>query len=178
MDTLSHGLYGGIAFGRSTRASYWLAFFFGVAPDLLSFGLFMALSFFGLAEHPDWSSGNHPDPAGIPQYVHALYDGTHSLVVFAVVFAIVWLIRRRPLMEMLAWPLHILVDIPTHSERFFPTPFLWPLSDFHVDGHPWSDPRIFIPNVILLAGLYLWFYWFRPRRERLRRQLENEAVTR
>lgn len=81
-------------------------------------------------------------------------------------------------MEMLAWPLHILVDIPTHSERFFPTPFLWPLSDFHVDGHPWSDPRIFIPNVILIAGLYTWYYWWRPRRERLRQALENAGPTR
>lgn len=164
MDIISHGLYGGVAFGRRSRISYWLAFFFGIAPDLFSFGLFTILTFLGLAEHPDWSSGQHPDPTAIPAFVHSLYNGTHSLVVFAVVFAIVWLIRKKPLYEMLGWPLHILVDIPTHSEKFFPTPFLWPISDFQIDGHPWSDPRIFIPNLILLAGLYLWFYVIRPRR--------------
>lgn len=165
MDTLSHGLYGGVAFGRQSRSSYWLAFLFGVAPDLFSFGVFMVLTWLGVFERPDWSAGP-PDPSAIPAFVHAAYDASHSLVVFAAAFALVWLIRRKPLMEMLAWPLHILVDIPTHSERFFPTPFLWPLSDFHVDGHPWSDPRIFIPNVILIALLYLWFYWLRPRRLR------------
>lgn len=165
MDTLSHGLYGGIAFGRKSRWGYWLAFFFGIAPDLLSFGVFMVFAWLGIWEHPDWSSGQHPDPAAIPAYVHAAYSVTHSLVIFAVIFALVWIIRRRPLMEMLAWPLHILVDIPTHSDRFFPTPFLWPISDFTVNGYPWSRPEIFIPNVVLLAGLYLWFSVIRPRRQ-------------
>ena len=166
MDIVSHGLYGGVLFGRKSRPRYWLAFFFGIAPDLFSFGLFMVLAFLGMANHPDWSSGQHPDPSAIPSYVHSLYNGTHSLVVFAVVFGLVWLISKKPLIEMLGWPLHILFDIPTHSESFFPTPFLWPLSDFSVNGHPWSDPRIFIPNAILIIGLYLWFYVIRPRRQR------------
>jgi len=56
-----------------------------------------------------------------------------------------------------AWVLHICMDIPTHGTAFFPTPFLWPVSDFHVDGMPWSTPIIFIPNVLLLAVLYAWF---------------------
>lgn len=167
MDILSHGLYGGIALGRRNRFSYWLAFFFGVAPDLFSFGIFTVLAFLGISERPDWSSGQHPDPTGIPPYVHALYNGTHSLVIFAIVFALIWIIRKKPFTEMLAWPLHILVDIPTHSERFFPTPFLWPISNFHIDGHPWSDPRIFIPNLIFLVGLYLWFFVTRSRRGRV-----------
>ena len=167
MDIFSHGLYGAVAFGRRSRPSYWLAFFFGIAPDLFSFGLFTVMTFLGLAEHPNWRSGEHPDPTAIPSFVHSLYNGTHSLVVFAVIFALIWLIRKRPLYEMLGWPLHILVDIPTHSEKFFPTPFLWPVSDFYIDGHPWSDPRIFIPNVILLALLYLWFFVIRHRRKKL-----------
>jgi hypothetical protein len=164
MDILSHGLYGGVAFGRKSRLSYWLAFFFGIAPDLFSFGLFTVLTFLGLAEHPDWSSGQHPDPSHIPAYVHSLYNGTHSLVIFMLVFGLVWFFRKKPLYEMLGWPLHILVDIPTHSEKFFPTPFLWPLSDFRINGHAWSDPWIFIPNVIFIMGLYLWFYVIRPCR--------------
>lgn len=165
MDILSHGLYGGVAFGRKNRASFWWSFFFGVMPDLFSFGLFTVGTWIGLFEHPDWSSGQHPDPNQIPQFVHALYDVTHSLVIFALVFALVWLILRRPLWIMAGWGLHILVDIPTHSSEFFPTPFLWPVSDFHIDGHPWSSPEIFIPNVILLITLYLWFYVIQPRRQ-------------
>lgn len=162
MDTLSHALYGGIAFGRQSRLSYWLAFFFGMAPDLFSFGLLFITNFLGITQRPDWSAGPPPESM-IPGYVHTMYDITHSLVVFAVVFAVVWVVRRRVLWEMLAWPLHILVDIPTHSSQFFPTPFLWPVSDFHIDGHPWSRPEIFIPNVLILTGLYGWFWWKRKK---------------
>ena len=166
MDILSHGLYGGVTFGRRSRINFWLAFFFGIAPDLLSFGLFTAGTWVGLVDHPDWTSGQHPDASQIPLFVHSLYNLTHSLVVFAAIFGLVWLIRKKPLLVMLGWPLHILVDIPTHSSQFFPTPFLWPVSDFRVDGHPWSSPEIFIPNVILLISLYLWFYIIKPRRLR------------
>ena len=178
MDIISHGLYGGVAFGRANRKSFLLSFLFGIAPDLFSFGLFTAGTWIGLFDHPDWSSGQHPDPSAIPQFVHMLYNWTHSLVIFALVFGLVWLLRKKPLYELLAWPLHILVDIPTHSDTFFPTPFLWPLSDYRINGHPWSSPEIFIPNVILLISLYLWFYVIKPRRQKNKsaRQKEEKVL--
>jgi len=158
MDIISHGLYGGVAFGRTSKISYWKAFFFGIMPDLFSFGLLFAFSILGIASGPDFNAGP-PDPASIPQYVHSLYNVTHSLIVAGVVIGIVWFIRKKPLVEMFAWPLHMLVDIPTHSNEFFPTPFLWLVSDFHVDGVSWSNPYIFIPNILLLIALYTWFYF-------------------
>lgn len=163
MDIISHGLWGSIAFGRKNRKSFWAAFCFGVAPDFFSFGLFTISVWLGMASGPDWQSGA-PSPDAIPQYVHSLYNITHSLVVFGIAFGLVWLIRRRPLWEMAAWGLHILVDIPTHSDRFFPTPFLWPVSSFHIDGHPWASPEIFFPNVVLLLILYVWYFLIRKRK--------------
>ncbi len=164
MDIVSHGLWGGLALGRASRRSFWTAFGFGTVPDLFSFGLVFAnglwvhgLDFFNGLGHP-------PDPSLIPAYVYNLYNATHSLVVFALVFGLVWLVRGKPLMELGAWGLHIAVDIFTHSEAFFPTPFLWPLSDLRVDGVPWSDPRIFFGNVLLLAALYAWFFLRRKRK--------------
>ncbi len=167
MDIISHGLYGGVAFGRKSRISYLKAFLFGIAPDLLSFGIFTVVTVLGFAASPDWRDGP-PDPSAIPQYVHQLYDMTHSLVVALGAFGLVWFFLTKPVYEMLAWPLHILVDMPTHSHAFFPTPFLWPLSDFTIDGIPWSNPYIFIPNVILISGLYMW--WYLARRKRLQKQ--------
>lgn len=164
MDILSHGLYGGVAFGRRSRMSFWLSFFFGIAPDLFSFGIFTAGTWIGVFDHPDWSTGQHPDPGTYPLFVPMSYNITHSFVVFAMVFALVWLLRKKPLYELLAWPLHILVDIPTHSSAFFPTPFLWPISDYRVNGHSWGSPEIFIPNVILLVSLYIWFFLIKPLR--------------
>ncbi len=163
MDIISHGLWDSLAFVRSTRKSFWLAFFFGISPDLFSFGVYMTAAFFGLTAHPDWSSGQHPDPSQIPAYVYGLYNFTHSLIVFTLAFGLVWLARKKPPYELSAWGLHIVVDIPTHSYIFFPTPFLWPLSDFSINGIPWGDPIIFIPNVTILVALYLWFFVIRRR---------------
>lgn len=158
MDIISHGLWGGIALGRANRKSFWTAFGFGIAPDLFSFGPVFAS---GLVLHGFEffrGMGHPPDAAQIPASVYHLYNVTHSLVVFAVVFGLVWLLRGKPLLEIGAWGLHLVMDIFTHSDAFFPTPFLWPLSDAHFDGLPWVAPLIYVPNVLLLAVLYAWFF--------------------
>jgi len=175
MDTLSHGLWGGIAFGRRKRVDFWAAFLFGVLPDLLSFGIFITGSWIGIFDHPSFSSGEHPDPSMIPAFVHAAYNITHSLVIFLAVCGIVFLIRKKAYWPMMAWGLHILYDIPTHSSEFFPTPFLWPVSDFSIDGVSWSHPYIFFPNWILLPVLLFWFFFiprWRQRKRIIRKQGE------
>ena len=128
MDIVSHGLWGSIAFGRRNRRSFWLAFISGLAPDLFSFGIFSISVWLGLSERPNWSEG-FPPPSSIPEYVHTLYNCTHSLLVFIWVFSLVWIYFRRPIWEFSAWGLHIIMDVFAHSDKFFPTPFLWPLSE-------------------------------------------------
>ncbi len=165
MDIISHGLYGGIAFGRKSKISYWKAFFFGIMPDLFSFGIFFAMNILMLASGPDFEKGP-PDPSLIPTYVHSLYNVTHSLIVAALVIGGVWLFLKKPMIELFAWPLHILVDIPTHSTAFFPTPFVWPVSSFRIDGVSWGHPYIFFPNVIFLVILYgVWYVRRRMKRD-------------
>lgn len=163
MDILSHGLWGSIALGRRGRRSFWIAFLFGVAPDLFSFGVLFAGGLFWHGLEFLRGLGQPPDASLIPAYVYQLYNLTHSLLVFGLVFGVVWLLRGKPLLEMGAWGLHLGMDIFTHSDAFFPTPFLWPLSDAHFDGRPWGDLRIFAPNVLLLAVLYAWFFFRRKR---------------
>ncbi len=163
MDILSHGLYGGVAFGRKSKLSYWKAFFFGVMPDLCSFGIFMIGAFI-LSDHA-YEPGP-PHPSIIPSYVYTLYNITHSLVVATLVIGCVWYLQKKPMVELFAWPLHILVDIPTHSSAYFPTPFLWPLSDVTVNGISWGSPYIWYPNLALLSILYaLWFLERRKQRK-------------
>jgi hypothetical protein len=158
MDIISHGLYGGITFGRHSKTSYWKAFFFGVMPDLFSFGIFFAITLLSFASGPDFYVGT-TNASDIPVYVHQLYNVTHSLFVASFIICFVWFVQGKFMIEMLAWPLHILVDIPTHSAKFFPTPFLWPVSNFYVDGISWGSPYIFFPNLIILAVLYTWSYY-------------------
>jgi len=139
------------------------AFGFGVAPDLLSFGLLSFMSAVGLASGPDWSNGL-PKMSEIPAYVHMMYNITHSIFVFAVAFALVTILRRKIFWPMFAWLLHIAIDIPTHSLRFFATPFLWPLSDYKFDGIGWSNPLVFFPNAALLIILYALFLFSKLRK--------------
>lgn len=164
MDVISHGLWGGVALGRKSKVRYARAFFFGAAPDVFSFGVLFVQQVLGFFPRLGFSGGP-PDPALVPAAIHALYGVTHSLVVFAAVFLLVWLIRGRPLLELGAWGFHVVLDIFSHEVAFFPTPFLWPLSDYRVDGVSWGDPWVWYPNLALLGLVYLaWFLLARRRR--------------
>lgn len=170
MDIFSHGLWSSISFGRKNRRSFWLAFFFGVAPDLFSFGIYFVDRILG----HEFVMGK-PELERIPQYVYQMYDITHSLVIFTAVFLLTWLILRRPVWEMAGWALHILVDIPTHATSFFPTPFLWPIADVTVNGISWGHPYIFFPNVALLLIVYL--YYFRVHKPRKGKREREESAS-
>ena len=158
MDIISHGLYGGVAFGRMRRRDYVTAFLFGIGPDLLAFAPLFIINLV--------SGGTigRPILETIPPHVFTVYGFTHSFVVYAVFLAFIWFLGKKHFAKLtLAWPLHILVDIPTHDTTFFPTLFLWPISDFHINGISWGQQIIFIPNVILLPSLYA--YWYIQRRK-------------
>jgi hypothetical protein len=157
MDIISHGLWGGVAFGRKSRRNFFIAFFIGMMPDLFAFSGPFISRFLGFSQGPQYSNGR-PDFASIPNYVFQLYDISHSLIVFALVFGAVWIWRKKPQWLLGAWVLHILVDIPSHSAEFFPTPLFWPLSDFRVDGINWGNPIIYIPNLTLLTVAYVSWY--------------------
>ena len=166
MDIISHGLWGSIVFGRKNRRSFWLSFLFGILPDLAAFAPFFTLTILGIT-YREWEIGEPPDPESIPDYIYQIYNISHSLIVFLAAFLFLLFLFRRPIWEFTAWGLHILLDIPTHSSGFFPTPFLWPISDFRFNGHPWSDPVIFLPNVFLLLSLYIWYFKIYPKRRKI-----------
>ena len=166
MDTLAHGLWGGALFYPSGRGKFGTAFFIGMAPDIFSFGLFHLT-------HPEWlklrlaGEISGPPPLSIlPSYLFYAYNLTHSLVVWVLLFALLWILMRRPPWVWLAWGLHILCDIPTHSTRFFPTPFLWPFQTPFVNGRPWSRPPFMLINYALIALTYLLLSMYRSRRKR------------
>lgn len=155
MDIISHGLWGGAAFGRNNKKIFWIAFFFGIAPDLFSFGIYFVqriLTNGFIFSHEAYHTV-------IPSYVYTLYNFTHSLIIFSIIFLIASYFLRRPVYEMCGWGLHIAMDIFTHSYAFFPTPFLFPISEFKIDAIGWSHPIIFIPNLVLLVVIYAYLYY-------------------
>jgi membrane-bound metal-dependent hydrolase YbcI (DUF457 family) len=153
MDILSHALWGGITFGRRARRAFLAAAGISLLPDALTEGLFGVLYLLGVGGMPGWGHG-HPDITAFPLWAQSLYNLTHSLVVFAAAFLLIWSSARRPVWILGAWGLHILIDIPTHSLELFPTPFLWPVSNVRYDGVGWDNPAILGVNTLLIVGVY------------------------
>ena len=150
MDTLSHALWGkGLFVYRKYR---WYSFLFVALPDLFSFGIYFIYSIF-FSSSPVMG---RPTRSEIPEWVYSLYDISLSLVIASIIIFIAYKINKEFAFPMLAWPTHIILDFFTHSIEFFPTPILWPISDFKFDGIPWSNPIIFFTNVLLIFLLFIY----------------------
>lgn len=203
MDILAHGLWTNAAFETTARVKKqkrskkdtWTAIFFGIAPDLFSFGIFFLTTLSSkIAVLPyatgrvseeiekvavkttlltpklgvkldhlsgrlsDVFPGSPPDPSEIPNYVHIAYNLTHSLVIFLGIFLIIWLIRKKPYWLMAGWGFHILIDIFSHTEKFFATPFLFPISDFKISVVSWANPVFMTANYFFLLLAYIILY--------------------
>ena len=149
MDTLSHALYGKGLFGY--KKYRWYSFFFGIIPDIFSFGIY----FIYLIVFSEFEFGR-PSREELPYWVYDLYDISHSMVTALVFIAIAYKINKDFAWPMLAWPMHIVVDFFTHSIEFFPTPILWPISDYRFDGVPWSNPYVFGINFVLIFVIFFY----------------------
>ncbi len=164
MDTLAHGLWGGMICGWKRR--FGLALLFGLAPDLLSFGALIVVKLAQGAFDP-----GKPPVGTIPQWVYTAYDYTHSLVIVGAVWGLLWWKKRDLALTFSAWPIHILFDIPTHTREFFPTPFLFPFSRFTVDGIEWGQRWFMILNYSCLSLFSIFWLVNRHRRARQRGSL-------
>lgn len=186
MDFFAHGLWTGALYktlkmktGKPFSARR--ALFWGVFPDLFAFGipviLVLAELLWGKISVSDLPSPEKIEPPQqnfypILQIVSTLYTISHSLIIFFAVVAIwtaVLYLKREPSLfraaravpwELGGWMFHIILDIPTHSSKFYATPFLWPLSSWKVNGISWGTPWFMALNysAIILAYLILFRY--------------------
>ncbi|MGD0201658.1 MAG: hypothetical protein ABSD27_12980 [Bryobacteraceae bacterium] len=180
MDIVAHGLWAAAAARGSQkklgrRISVGWTALWGVFPDLFAFTIpvTLALWYRLTGVGPPADAGPH----GVPHMHLAgqLYRISHSLIIFAVVFGLVWLLARRPVLPMLGWALHILIDIPSHSMRFFPTPFLWPVSDYRFGGIGWANRWFMLANYTALA--VVWFLLWRSARRARRAAAPASSYT-
>lgn len=151
MDYFAHGFWSYIIFNWEKKP--WLAVLFGLLPDSMSFGIYFVYSIF-----TGFTFGK-PEVHLIPDWVNALYNVSHSLVIAFLVIGAAWLIFGKPKWYMLAWPIAVIFDIPTHSLEFFPTPFLWPLNKFMFDGYSWANSGFMITNWVLIIGILTYIVW-------------------
>lgn len=169
MDILAHGLWGGAPFYPKGAKKFAAAFFLGMAPDLLSFGLFHVT-------RPGWLKlrlageiSGPPPLSMLPEFLFRAYNLTHSLVVWAALFVVIWMIKRHPPWLFLAWGLHILCDIPTHNSGYFPTPYLWPFATPFVEGISWTAPWFMMTNYTVLLTVYCAMFFYVRKRDKQRK---------
>ena len=182
MDVISHAIWGR---HLSHRHINWkIAAAMGVLPDLFAFVPSGIISFSSGEGRP--RVDENTVTSDIPAIGWELYKVSHSLVWTFVLFLLIWgglelRLRRsggKLLPEgkwlqtemkprtaatflVLPWAAHILLDIPSHTLRFFPTPFLMPFSDFMVDGIRWGVWWVWGLNVIALIAVW----WLIRRRD-------------
>ena len=178
MDVFSHGLWAGavgkaVNLERKNPLRVWLGVFWGVFPDVFAFTLsFVYLNWLRLATgkipfmiRPGEMEPPIQDQHPLLQLTHVLYSISHSLFIFFIAFGLITWYFRRPIWEIGGWLLHIFIDIPSHSYKFFPTPFLWPFSDFKVNGIHWGTPVFFFTNYALIVAIYI-LLWFLEREKK------------
>jgi hypothetical protein len=177
MDIISHALWSGALFKsinlkiKKRKFNFWLAAFFGVFPDVFAFVIPGIIFFFIIIFQEGFNFINLPIIIQSPPYsdiIYMLYNISHSLIIFSVVFLIIYLIFKKPIWIMFGWLLHILIDIPTHLIGHFPTPFLWPISNFKINGLIyWREPAFMILDVVLLIIVY-WIILSKEKRMKKR----------
>ena len=165
MDIFSHALWSVAIFKLGKKKFKVLqAAFWGAFPDLLSFTfLFIWLILMKLFKNLNPQEIVHLEPYYQNHHIvfkltSLLYSMSHSLIIFITIFAIIYLIKKRIIWEMFGWLIHILLDIPTHSYEFYPTPFLWPISNWKLNGYSWASKEFMIINYGLLIVIYIYFY--------------------
>lgn len=169
MDPFSHALWAGgfaklINLNKNIKLkfNFWWAAFFGVFPDIIGFAIPYIIWFFGLI-FGTYKFSNislnlfHPTTIQFPYsgLVSQFYNFSHSLIIFAFVFLIVFLIFKKPVWIMLGWLLHIVIDIFTHVREQYTTPILWPVSNWTIGGLIfWRNNWFIIIDLVLLVIFY------------------------
>jgi len=166
MDILAHGIWAhflgrGINFKKKKKMNVWWMTFWGMLPDLFSFTLlFSWLILNGLFGTGTIGNFERHEPAvrdtnWVSVVTPVLYEFSHSIIIFGIVFLTMGVIFKRFIWEMVGWGVHIIIDIPTHSYAFYPTPFLWPFSEYKFDGISWGNRWFMIANYSAMVIVFV-----------------------
>jgi hypothetical protein len=173
MDIFAHAVWTNImariAKQRAARRERFVfkigwATFFGVFPDLFAFTISFSIGIYGLITGTGFVYGRETIATGLAPM---LYQYSHSLVIWGIVFCLVSIIYKKPRWELLGWALHIIIDIPSHAGGFYLTPFLFPISDYKfTHGISWAHPVFMLVNysALLIAWGMVLFYKYKNRK--------------
>jgi hypothetical protein len=152
MDIVAHGLWVGIGIAVARRkhdiprGTALVTLGAAMAPDLVQLlpVLFAAVSRpDGMAvlrayitALPGFEPTLPPWAAVLTDHLHCVM---HSAVVAGVVTAAVWWLTRSIRLPLLGWWSNIVIDVFTHSAKFYPAPVLYPFTQRGFDGIAWNE---------------------------------------
>lgn len=131
MDPISHTVVTAVLLDR--RAKTLLV---ALSPDLPWYLLYPVWLLAKSSARSALRSGDWPMP---PRWLQEIHYAAHSLVVLGSVLSVSRLLERGENRLAWAWLLHILLDIPTHSQPRMAPRIFWPLSRWSFDGFSWAD---------------------------------------
>lgn len=181
MDILAHALWAGAGVmlarqqGRPiarplTRRTAALTVALAAAPDIPHLLPIVGWSVLGGG---DWTivtgyanalPGQEPAvPAWVHGLSHNLHCFTHSAIVAGLVTLLVYARTGALWVPLLGWWSHIVIDVFTHSQDYYPSPVFWPITRAGFDGLAWNTPWFMGVNYAALAATYAWLLWRRRR---------------
>jgi hypothetical protein len=131
-----------------------------IAPDLIQLLPFLVLlhSHDGLSLLWDYIVQPPASQPILPDWLdaasHHLHCTFHSLLAVAAIggpIVLRWP-ERWPIIA--AWLSHVVIDIFTHSNEFYPVAFLYPLSSASVNGIAWNEPWFIALNYAVLVMVW------------------------
>ena len=157
MDILSHLLISNLVYKELPMADRWLALVMGVFPDLASF-----VGVFNIEFAKKLLFFKRIPAAYFPRYVLLAYNITHSLLFWLATWMFFYLILHWTTAAIIvsSWGLHIVIDIFTHNSKSnLAARIFWPVSNWHFDGFMYTTKKFLISAYIIIALLYLIFYF-------------------
>lgn len=146
MDTIAHALWNYLIFMKD---KYWrLAVFFSIFPDLPLISFIIYNLFFNGTLNLAFENS----------FLYILEQGTHSLIISLPLILVLFFIFKKTVLFLFAWPIHIFIDILTHSRDIYPAMPFFPLSDYSFNGINWANIYFVIVNYVLLLIVYYFVF--------------------
>lgn len=179
MDIVAHSLWAGVGIvvaarrwpvsANQARTTVALA----ALPDI---GQLIPIAMWALVGDGTWAAlrawalatpGTEPwVPAGVQAWSHTLHCLMHSAIVASIITTIAWLRWRWVLVPLAGWWSHIVIDVFTHSNDYYPSPVLYPITERGFDGIAWPTPWFMALNYAALAAAGFWLLRSSHRRPR------------
>ena len=95
-------------------------------------------------------------PSWVALLSHHLHCIMHSGLVAGAVSLLLWGKLPSLRIPLLGWWSHIVIDVFTHSARYYPSPVLYPITERGFDGLAWNTPWFLLLNYTALGIIGMW----------------------